>query len=138
MVNAWARRNWRQVVSVSRSGAGGIWLSPQDAADRGGPDSVTKLDQLTLNPLVSSGGILVGQALDQGGHNLIDGWTAQTGWILPFRGDQATMPAQDRARCDQAMSAQHLRQPPDQRGEDSAICPVQRGFGLVLRSTATS
>ena len=39
------------------------------------------------------------------------------------------MPAQDRARCDQAMSAQHLRQLPDQRGEDCAICPVQ-GLGV--------
>jgi hypothetical protein len=35
------------------------------------------------------------------------------------------MPAQDRAWCDQAMSAQHLRQSPDQRGEDRSIRSVQ-------------
>jgi hypothetical protein len=45
--------------------------------------------------------------------------------IGPLLGDQATMPAQDRARCDQAMPPQHLRQPADEGGEDRAIRPIQ-------------
>jgi hypothetical protein len=45
--------------------------------------------------------------------------------IRPLCGDQAMMPAQDRARCDQAMPPQHLRQPADEGGEDRAIRPVQ-------------
>ena len=44
--------------------------------------------------------------------------------IRPLLGDQATMPAQDRARCDQAMPPQHLRQPADEGGEDRAIRPI--------------
>jgi hypothetical protein len=38
------------------------------------------------------------------------------------------MPAKDRAWRDQPMPPQHLRQPPDQRGEDRAIRPVQAGL----------
>jgi hypothetical protein len=38
------------------------------------------------------------------------------------------MPAQDRARRDQPMPSQHLRQPPDERGKDRAIRPVQAGL----------
>ena len=45
-----------------------------------------------------------------------------------FFATKRTMPAQDRARCDHAMSAQHLRQPPDQRGEDRSIRPVQARY----------
>jgi hypothetical protein len=85
---------------------------------------VAEFEQLALDSLVSPGGILLGQALNQGSHSVLDGWTAQTGWIRPFLGDQATMPAQDRARCDQAMSALH----PDQRGEDRSVYPVQAGL----------
>ena len=35
------------------------------------------------------------------------------------------MPAQDRARGDQAVAAQPRRQPPDQGGEDGPVGPVQ-------------
>jgi hypothetical protein len=56
----------------------------------------------------------------------------------PLFGDQAMMPAQDRARCDQAMPPQHLRQPADEGGEDPRSAQSRRGFGLALRSTATS
>jgi hypothetical protein len=45
--------------------------------------------------------------------------------ICPFLGDQAMMPAQDRARRDQAMPAQHHGQGLDQRGEHRAVRPVQ-------------
>jgi hypothetical protein len=55
----------------------------------------------------------------------IDRWTPETVRIRPLLGDQTSMPAQDRARGDQAMPPQHLRQPPDERGEHRAIRPVQ-------------
>jgi hypothetical protein len=48
------------------------------------------------------------------------------------------VPAQDRARGDQAMAPQDRRQPPDEVGEDRSVGPVQAWVGLVRRSTATS
>jgi hypothetical protein len=125
IVDAWVRRNWRQVVSVSLIGAGGIRNRPQDAADRGGSHAVTELEQLALDSLVSPAVILSGHALDQRGHRVIDGRTSDAMGIRPLLGDQTMMPAQDRARCDQAMPPQHLRQPADEGGEDRAIHPIQ-------------
>jgi hypothetical protein len=40
------------------------------------------------------------------------------------------MPAQDRARRDQPMPSQHLRQPPNQRSQDRSIRPVQTGLRI--------
>ena len=40
------------------------------------------------------------------------------------------MPAQDRVRGDQAMAPQRAGQPPDERGEDGSVCPVQAGSGV--------
>ena len=40
------------------------------------------------------------------------------------------MPAQDRARRDQPMPPQRLRQPPDQRGQDRSIRPVQAALRI--------
>jgi hypothetical protein len=102
------------------------WARPlQDAADRGGSDTVTEFEQLALDSLVSPADILPGHALDQHGHRVIEGWTPETVGIRPLLGDQATMPPQDRARRDQPMPPQHPRQPADQRGEHRSIRPVQ-------------
>jgi hypothetical protein len=64
-------------------------------------------------------------ALDQHDHSVLDGWTPDAVWRRPFRGDQAPVPAQDRARGDQSMPPQHLRQPSGERGEHRSIRPVQ-------------
>jgi hypothetical protein len=88
-------------------------------------DPVADLEQLALDPAVSPALVLPGHALDQHGHSVPHGWTPETGWIRPYLGNQATMPAQDRAWRDQSMPAQDLRQPADQRGEDRSIRPVQ-------------
>ena len=45
-------------------------------------------------------------------------------------GDQAAMPAQDRARRDQAMLPQHPGQNSDERGEHRSIRPVHPGLGV--------
>ena len=111
---------------------------PQDAADRGRSHAVTDLEQLALDSLVSPVVILSGHAFAQRGHRAIDGRTPNAIGIRPLLGDQATMPAQDRARRDQARPPRHLRQSPDERGEHRAIRPVQAGLRLALRSTATS
>jgi hypothetical protein len=50
----------------------------QDAADRGGSDTVTEFEQLALDSLVSPADILPGHALDQHGHRVIEGWTPET------------------------------------------------------------
>jgi hypothetical protein len=122
MVDAGVCRNCRHVVSVSRTES---YPPPlQDAADGGRSHAVAKLDQLALDSLVSPAGILPGYALDQLGHGGGDGRASDAMWICPFPGNQATMPAQDCARCDHAMPPQHLRQPADERGEDRSIRPV--------------
>lgn len=86
---------------------------------------MAELEQLALKSLVSPALILPGHTLDQRDYRVIDGWTPETAGIGPFLGDQAMMPAQDRARRDQAMPAQPRGQGPDQRGEHRAIRPVQ-------------
>jgi hypothetical protein len=40
------------------------------------------------------------------------------------------MPAQDRGRGDQAVSAQHRGEASDQCGEDGAVGPIQAGLGI--------
>jgi hypothetical protein len=89
---------------------------------------VAEFEQLTLDSLVSPTPVHRGHALDQHGHRVLDGWTAEAVGIRPFLGGQATMPAQDRARRDQAMPPQHWWQPPDERGEHCSIRPVQAGL----------
>jgi hypothetical protein len=89
---------------------------------------VAEFEQLALDSLVSPGGILLGQALDQGSHSVLDGWTAQTGWIRPFlatkrRCQRRIVPGVTR-RCPRCIPRQH----PDQRGEDRSVCPVQAGL----------
>jgi hypothetical protein len=104
------------------------WRDPQpleNAADRRGSHAVAEFEQLALDSLVSPALIFPGYAFDQQGHSVLDGWTSDAVGIRPFLGDQATMPAQHRARSDQTMPPQHPRQPPDQRGEHGAIRPVQ-------------
>jgi hypothetical protein len=78
---------------------------------------VAELEQLALNSLVSPALILPGHALDQHAHTVTDGWTTDAVRVSPLLGHQATMPAQDRARRDQAMLPQHPGQSSDQRGE---------------------
>ncbi len=99
---------------------------------------VTELEQLALDPLISRASILPGYALDQRDHSVFDGWTPEAVGIGPFLGDQPPVPAQNRARCDQAMSAQHLRQSPHECGEYRAIRPVQAWRRVSSASTATS
>jgi hypothetical protein len=125
IVEAWVRRNWRQVRVGVPDRRRRYPQPPQDAADRGRSHAVPELEQLAVDSLVSPAVILSGQALDQRGHRVINGRTPNAMGIGPLLGDQATMPAQDRARRNQAMPPQPLRQPADEGGEDRAIRPIQ-------------
>ena len=58
--------------------------------------------------------------------------------VRPLPGDQAAVPPEHGAGCDQPVHPQRSRQQADQRGEDRAVSPVQPGLGMVRRSTATS
>jgi hypothetical protein len=100
----------------------------ENAADRRRPHAVAELEQFALNSLVSPAGILPGHALDQRTHTVIDGWTTDAVGVGPLFGHQATMPAQDRARRDQAMLPQHLGQSPNKRGEHRSIRPIYPGL----------
>ena len=108
------------------------WWYPQPlehTADRRGSHAVAEFEQFALNSLVSPAGILPGHALDQRAHTVIDGWTTAVG-VGPLVGHQATVPAQDCARCDQSMDPQHFGQGSDQRGEHRSIRPVHSGLGV--------
>jgi hypothetical protein len=79
----------------------------ENAADRGRSHTVAECEQPALDSLVSPALIFPGQTLHQHDHQILDGWTPATVWICPLRGDQTTMPTQDRARRDQPMPPQH-------------------------------
>jgi hypothetical protein len=92
---------------VSRTGAGGIRSC---CRTRRMVEAPTRWPILSNSPwilLSPQAGILPAQALDQLGHGVGDGRASDAMRICPFPGNQVTMPAQDCARCDQAMPPQH-------------------------------
>jgi hypothetical protein len=111
----------------------GRWRDRQgleDPADRRGADPVAELEQFTLDPLVPPAGILPREALDQRGGLGTERRSAAAVWVGPIPGDQAAVPSQHGARCDQAMCPQVPGQQPNQRGEHGTISPVQSGLGV--------
>jgi hypothetical protein len=64
----------------------------EDPADCGGADSVTELEQLALDPLVSPAAVLGGEPPDQRGDLCTDWRPPRAVRIGPFRGDQAAVP----------------------------------------------
>lgn len=90
------------------------------------------------DPLVPPAGIFRREALDQRGGPGTERRSAAAVWVGPFPGDQAAVPSQHGAWCDQPMCPQVPGQQPDQRGEHGTISPVQSGLGVGAASTATS
>jgi hypothetical protein len=130
IVDAWARRNCRHVVSVCRFGAEGDIQGLQDPADGGCADPVTQLEQLALDPLVSPAVVLGGEPSDERGDLGADRRPSRPVRIGPLPGDKATVPAQDGAGGNQPVHPRPRRQEPDERGEDRAVGPVQPGPGI--------
>jgi hypothetical protein len=123
-------RNFRQVVSVRRCGAGGDLQGFENPADRGCADPVAEFQQLALDPLVSPAVVLGGEPFDQRGDLGADRRPSRSVRVSPLAGDEAAVPAQDGAGGDQPVHPQLCWQEPDQRGEDCAVCPVEPGRGI--------
>jgi hypothetical protein len=66
---------------------------------------VPELEQFALDTLVAPGLILSGHPFDQRSDHVVDGWATSAIRVGPLLGDQVAVPAQDRARCDQAVTA---------------------------------
>ena len=87
--------------------------------------SVAECEQLALDSHVAPARILLRHAHHQGGEGVVDRWPSGPIRVGPPSAYEAAMPAQDRVRGDQAMPTQRAGQPPDERGEHRAVCPVQ-------------
>src|SRR5262245_5726715 len=83
IVEAWARRNRRQVVRSRRCGAGRYARPVEDAADRGRADVVAQASQFTPDPLVAPAGVVPCHLLDQPGHRDIDRRAARPARVRP-------------------------------------------------------
>ena len=90
-----------------------------------GMGRVTKFAQFALDPLVAPHRVLVRHPLDQRSEALIDGRAPRSARVGPLPGDQAALPAQDRACGDQPVAAHGRRQQPNQRDEDRTVRPIQ-------------
>jgi hypothetical protein len=91
-----------------------------------------------VDSLVTPGCVFLGHFFDQCGGGVVDGRAPGSVRIGPLCGDQATVPAQDGAWCDQAVSAECVGS--SRMSVDRIVRSAQfsRGFRVVLRSTATS
>jgi hypothetical protein len=97
----------------------------EDSADGGCSDAVAELEKLALDALVAPGLVLAGHPLDQRGDRVVERWAPGAVRVGPLLGHQAALPAQDRGRGDQAVTAQHRGWASDQRGEHGPVGPVQ-------------
>ena len=81
-----------------RSGSLGRWVDAcavQDGPDGGGADLVAEAGELAVDASISPGGVLRGQANDQGTQAGGDGGSAGSGRLGPAAGDELAVPAQD-------------------------------------------
>jgi hypothetical protein len=127
IVAAWVCKNFRQVVSVCRCGAGGIFSALRIRRMVDALTPVAELEQLALDPLVSPAVVLGGEPLDERGDLGAGRRPSCAVRVGPLAGDQAAVPAQDGAGGDQPVRSQPPGQEPDQRGEDRAVGPVEPG-----------
>jgi len=74
--------------------------------------------------------VLNGEPLDERGDLAADWRSSRPVRVGPLPRDQAPVPSQDGAGSDQPVYPKPGRQQPDQRGEDSAVGPVQPGPGM--------
>ena len=130
MVAAWACRNCRHVVSVRRFGAGGICRALRI---RRIVDALTRWPSLSSSPWIRWYPHEVFSAASRSISAVISALTGGRPFAIragPLLCDRAAVPPQDGARRDQPVRPQRSGQVPDQRGEDSAVDPVQPGPGM--------
>src|SRR5512132_4587748 len=129
MLVACVRRNRRQ-LGVCRDGAGGMrwrWRIRRIV------EAPTRWPSLTNSPWIRMyppARVLSRHPHYKGGEDVLDRWPSGPVRVGPSSADEAAMPAQDRVRGDQAMATQCAGQPPDERGEDRPVRPLQPGFGV--------
>src|ERR1035438_4597101 len=92
-------------------------------------DLVPELGQFTVHPAVSPGRVLPREPQYQVADLLAGPWAAWPVRIRPLALDQAAVPGQQRARCDEPMGAQHGGQQPGERRQDRSVGPVRLGPG---------
>jgi hypothetical protein len=110
--------------AAATSGRGAEAGAAQDAADGGGADAVAKAPQLALDAGRAPGRVLPGQAQDQAGELLADRRpTGACAFLLPLPAQQTSVPGQEGAGGDQAVSAQPAWQVPSQACEHGAFRP---------------
>ena len=74
----------------------------QDLPDGGGADLVAEADEFAVDASVAPSGVLGGQADDQSAHAGGHGGSTRSGRLgRPAAGEELSVPAQDRARCDE-------------------------------------
>src|SRR6266849_976480 len=138
IVAAWACKNPRQLMPVRRCDAGGR-QGLEDPADRGCADAAAEFEQLALDPLVSPAVVLDGEPLNERGDVGADWRPSRPVRAGPLPGDQAPVPSQDGAGCDQpgASVAWRVVAGSARRGQRGPA-RSSRGRGWARRSTATS
>ena len=130
MLEACARRNRRQDVSVDPQRCRRYPPPLEDSTDAGCTGAVAELEEFALDALVAPGLVLAGHPFDQRDDHWVDGWAPGAARVGPLLGDQAAVPAQDRGRGDHAMPAQPRGQVSDECGEQGSVGPVEAGLGV--------
>jgi hypothetical protein len=130
IVDAWARRTCRQVVSVQRTGAGGI---RNRCRTRRIVDDPTRWPSVSNSPWIgwypqrwlsrAMRSINAAIASLRGGRPM---WWGYVHFVATRRGCQRRIVPGVTTRC----TPQHLRQPPEERGEHRWVRPVQVGLGV--------
>jgi len=94
-----------QELRPGRSGPPRCGIYPgsvQDLPDCGGADLVAESGEFAVDAAVAPGGVLGGQANDQGTDTFGDGGPARSvARCGPAAADELAVPAQDRGRCDE-------------------------------------
>jgi hypothetical protein len=127
---AWARRNCDQVGPVRR-GAGSI-PAAEDRPHGGGADLVAESGEFAVYASIPPGGILRGQAHDQGADAGADGGSARARVRGgPAAADELPMPAQDRGRGDEQPAAAMSGQKPGEDGDHGPVAPTELWSGCA-------
>jgi hypothetical protein len=101
---AWVRRKVRQLVSV-RPWCGAEAGGGEDAADGSLADVVPEPGEFSLDAAMPPPRIFPGQPGDQVTEFVVDRWASWSVGVGPFSCDETAMPCQQRAGCDDAVSA---------------------------------
>ena len=131
MLVAWVCRNCRQLLSVCRTGAGGMrwrWRIRRIV------EALTRWPSVSSSPwsrwYPHRGFSRAMRTTYHGGEGVVDRWSSGPVGVGTSSADEAAVPAQDRVRGDQAMGSQCSGQSLDEGGEDGPVRPVQ-GWSLV-------